>query len=74
MAKKARARLHLGVIGEGVCARRVAALAERVGRVVAGAGAVLLCGGLGGVMQAASRGAFQAAGLVVRLVPGWSSP
>ncbi|HTG11070.1 MAG TPA: hypothetical protein VK746_09760, partial [Candidatus Eisenbacteria bacterium] len=43
--KPARAGLHVGVIGEGVCSRRVAALAERVGRAIAEAGAVLLCGG-----------------------------
>jgi len=55
--RRARAGLHIGVIGEGVCSRRTAALAERVGRAIAEAGAVLLCGGLGGVMEAASRGA-----------------
>ncbi|HET9923430.1 MAG TPA: TIGR00725 family protein, partial [Methylomirabilota bacterium] len=68
-----RAGLHIGVIGEGVCSRRVAVLAERVGRAVAGAGAVLLCGGLGGVMEAASRGAAQAGGLVVGLLPGFEA-
>ena len=68
-----RAGLHIGVIGEGVCSRRVATLAERVGRAVAGAGAVLLCGGLGGVMEAASRGAAQAGGLVVGLLPGFEA-
>ena len=44
--KPARSGLRVGVIGEGVCSRRVAALAERVGRAIAEAGAVLLCGGL----------------------------
>ena len=68
-----RAGLHIGVIGEGVCSRRGATLAERVGRAVAGAGAVLLCGGLGGVMEAASRGAAQAGGLVVGLLPGFEA-
>jgi predicted Rossmann-fold nucleotide-binding protein len=63
--KPARPGLQGGVIGEGVCSRRVAALAERVGRAIAEAGAVLLCGGLGGVMEAASRGAAQAGGFVV---------
>lgn len=65
------AALRVGVIGEGACSRRVAALAERVGRAVAAAGAVLLTGGLGGVMEAASRGAASAGGLVVGLVPGF---
>jgi len=69
----ARAGLHVGVIGEGVCSRRVAALAERVGRAIAEAGAVLLCGGLGGVMEAASRGAARAGGTVVGLLPGFEA-
>ena len=69
----ARPGLRVGVIGEGVCSRRVAALAERVGRAIAEAGAVLLCGGLGGVMEAASRGAAQAGGLVVGLLPGFEA-
>jgi hypothetical protein len=63
---------HIGVIGEGRCSKRTAALAERVGRRVAQAGAVLLCGGLGGVMEAASRGATRAGGLVVGVLPGFA--
>ncbi len=44
--------------------------AEAVGRAVATAGAVLVCGGLGGVMAAACRGARAADGLTVGLLPG----
>ena len=62
--------LHIGVIGEGRCSPRVAAQAERVGAAIAEAGAVLVCGGLGGVMEAASRGAARAGGVVVGLLPG----
>ena len=39
--------------------------AERVGRGIAEAGAVLVCGGLTGVMEAASRGAAEAGGTVL---------
>jgi uncharacterized protein (TIGR00725 family) len=63
--------LHIGVVGEGVAGPRALRQAERVGRAVAEAGAVLLCGGLGGVMEAASRGAAGAGGLVVGLLPGF---
>jgi uncharacterized protein (TIGR00725 family) len=63
--------VHVGVIGEGVCSARVASQAERVGAAIARAGAVLLCGGLRGVMEAASRGAAGAGGLVVGLLPGF---
>ena len=63
--------LHIGVVGEGVCSARVAREAERVGAAVARASAILLCGGLGGVMEAASRGAAEAGGIVVGLLPGF---
>ena len=62
--------LYIGVIGEGRCSPRVAAQAERLGAAIAAAGAVLVCGGLGGVMEAASRGAARAGGVVVGLLPG----
>jgi hypothetical protein len=62
--------IHIAVIGEGLCSRRVAALAERAGAAIATAGAVLVCGGLGGVMEAAARGAARAGGTVVGVLPG----
>jgi uncharacterized protein (TIGR00725 family) len=45
--------------------------AELVGANVAGAGAVLITGGLSGVMEAASRGAKRANGLVIGMLPGF---
>lgn len=65
-----RARVHIGVIGEGQCSPGIARDAERVGAAVARSGAVLLTGGRGGVMAAASRGAARAGGLVVGILPG----
>src|SRR6266849_7787096 len=62
---------HIGVIGEGTCSKRTAALARRVGDAVARAGAVLISGGRGGVMEAASRGAAEAGGVVVGILPGF---
>ncbi|MBM4431249.1 MAG: TIGR00725 family protein [Chloroflexi bacterium] len=62
----------IAVIGDGLCSAEVAALAEAVGREVAKRGAVLVCGGLGGVMEAACRGAKQAGGLTVGILPGRS--
>jgi uncharacterized protein (TIGR00725 family) len=63
--------VHIGVVGEGVCSARVAREAERVGAAIARAGAILLCGGLRGVMEAAARGAAEAGGVVVGLLPGF---
>jgi uncharacterized protein (TIGR00725 family) len=44
--------------------------AELVGANIAGAGAILITGGLSGVMEAASRGAKRANGLVIGMLPG----
>lgn len=46
------------------------ALAEEVGRLVARAGYVLVCGGLSGVMEAACRGAKSAGGQTIGILPG----
>lgn len=45
-------------------------MAEEVGRALAQRGAVVVTGGLGGVMAAASRGAASAGGLTVGILPG----
>lgn len=63
---------QIGVIGAGECSREIASLAEEVGRRIALGGAVLITGGLGGVMEAASRGAQCAGGLTVGILPGFS--
>lgn len=62
------------MIGSGRCEQdsELAQLAAQVGEGVARAGAVLVCGGLGGVMEAASRGAAEAGGTVVGIVPATS--
>jgi uncharacterized protein (TIGR00725 family) len=62
--------LHVGVVGSGEPTEADQQIAEDVGRQVAEAGAVLVCGGLGGVMEAACRGAAGAGGLTIGLLPG----
>jgi uncharacterized protein (TIGR00725 family) len=47
-------------------------VAEQVGCLIAQRGAILITGGRGGIMEAASRGAHEAGGLVVGLLPGFS--
>lgn len=64
--------MFVAVVGAGRCSADVAALAEAVGRELAQRGAVLVCGGLGGVMGAACRGAKDAGGLTVGILPGTS--
>jgi uncharacterized protein (TIGR00725 family) len=61
---------YIGVIGQGECGAEMAAKAEEVGRRIAEAGAVLVCGGMGGVMEAACRGAQAAGGTTVGILQG----
>lgn len=65
----------MAVIGAGGCAQdsELARLAEEVGRRLAQAGATVVCGGLGGVMEAVSRGAAEAGGSAIGIVPGHST-
>ncbi|MCU0609026.1 MAG: TIGR00725 family protein [Chitinispirillaceae bacterium] len=64
------ARPVVGVIGSGgEIAESVEALAREVGALIAQRGAVLVCGGLGGVMAAAARGARDQGGTVVGIIP-----
>ncbi|MDW8270509.1 MAG: TIGR00725 family protein [Anaerolineae bacterium] len=60
----------IAVIGGGECSAEEAALAEAVGRLLAQAGVGVVCGGRGGVMAAACRGARQAGGVTVGILPG----
>jgi uncharacterized protein (TIGR00725 family) len=61
---------QLSVFGAGDPSDGQIALAEEVGRLVAEAGVALVTGGLGGVMEAASRGTAEAGGVVVAVLPG----
>jgi uncharacterized protein (TIGR00725 family) len=62
--------MFLAVVGSASCDAETAALAEEVGREIARRGAVLICGGRGGVMEAACRGARSAGGTTVGILPG----
>lgn len=60
----------IGVIGAGSCDNRIYELARRVGAGIAEMGALLVCGGLGGVMEGACLGAHEAGGQTVGILPG----
>ena len=60
----------VAVIGASQCTPREAGVAEEVGGELARRGAVLVCGGLGGVMEAACRGASKAGGRTIGILPG----
>lgn len=60
----------VAVIGGGSCNRKEARLAEEVGRELAKRGVTLVCGGLGGVMEAACKGASSEGGVTIGVLPG----
>lgn len=64
------APLYVSVSGSGDAPPDVIALAEEVGSRLARADAVVVCGGLGGVMEAVCRGAKSAGGTTVGILPG----
>ena len=61
---------YVAVVGASRATAEQEADAEEVGRLLAEAGAVVVCGGRGGVMEAVSRGASEAGGVVVGVLPG----
>jgi len=67
-----RSALYVTVVGRGGpdVAAEILEAAEAVGRAVGDAGAILVCGGRDGVMEAACRGAKEAGGLTVGILPG----
>jgi uncharacterized protein (TIGR00725 family) len=64
--------IQIGVIGAGQCSKEIEQLAEEVGKEIARNKATLVCGGLGGVMEASARGAKQEGGNTVGILPGVS--
>ncbi|WP_354644350.1 TIGR00725 family protein [Kitasatospora camelliae] len=66
----ARAAPYVAVVGPSEAGERQRALARRVGELLADRGAVVLCGGLGGVMEAVCEGAAGRGGTTVGLLPG----
>ena len=70
--KDIRKRTRIAVIGGNRPGRQALQAAFEVGRLIARAGAIVVCGGLGGVMEAASRGAREEGGFVVGILPGAS--
>jgi uncharacterized protein (TIGR00725 family) len=62
--------LTIAVCGAGSADAETTARAERVGQAIAEEQARLVCGGLGGVMSAACRGAKKVGGLTIGILPG----
>lgn len=62
--------VYIGVIGAGKCSKKLRDQAYAVGAAIAKQGAVLVCGGLKGVMEGAAHGAKDAGGITIGIIPG----
>ena len=70
--------IYIGVIGASFCEGETATNAYLTGQEIARLGAALVCGGMGGVMEEACRGAKEASGVSIGILPGsdrqWANP
>jgi len=62
--------MYIGVIGGQFCSEEEERLAYEVGTRLAKRGAIIICGGLGGVMESACRGAKEEGGTTIGVLPG----
>lgn len=69
---KSERKKRIAVIGAGNCDNELGKLAEEVGRRIAESGAILICGGLGGVMEYAAKGAKSAKGMTIGVLPTYN--
>ncbi len=65
-----RNTIRIGVIGGNEIDERTYKIAYEIGREIARNGFILVCGGLGGVMEAASKGAKENGGITIGILPG----
>ena len=63
-------KITISIVGGHDVNSEVEQVAHKIGNIVARVGAILVCGGLGGVMTHASRGAKEAGGTTIGLLPG----
>ncbi|HEX6709367.1 MAG TPA: TIGR00725 family protein [Rubrobacter sp.] len=64
-----RSETYVAVVGSGTASGDLYEKAKEVGRLVAERGGVVVCGGLSGVMEAAARGAAEAGGTSIGILP-----
>ena len=62
-------KIQIGVVGARYCSDKTASIAKELGRLVSEEGWVLISGGHGGVMEAASKGSFEDGGITIGILP-----
>ena len=65
-----RSKIRIGVLGPADCSPEAYSFAREVGFLIGRAAALLVCGGRGGVMEAAAKGAKEAGGITIGILPG----
>lgn len=63
-------KITISVIGGSSISSKTENLAEQVGKMIADLGCILVCGGLGGAMEAVAKGVKKAGGLTIGILPG----
>jgi len=63
-------KIHIGVIGAGDCSTEIYNIADNLGYLISQNKWILICGGLGGVMEGAARGCYKGGGMTVGILPG----
>jgi uncharacterized protein (TIGR00725 family) len=61
---------HIGIIGAGECSLETYQQAKELGYYIGRNHWILICGGLGGIMEGAAEGCYQAGGMTVGILPG----
>jgi uncharacterized protein (TIGR00725 family) len=59
----------IAVVGAGKCSKKLRDMAAEIGKYVAEQGGIIVCGGMGGVMEGAARGAKEAGGTTIGILP-----
>ena len=62
--------IYVGVIGAGKCSDSTYRIAGNLGFEIGKRGWIMVCGGLGGVMEGAAKGCMEAGGMTVGILPG----
>ena len=63
-------KIYIGVIGAGDCSTETYSIACEVGFLIGKNDWILVCGGLGGVMEGAAKGCNRAGGTTIGMLPG----
>ena len=64
-------KITISVIGGSACSEEVEHIAHKIGKIVAKVGAILVCGGLEGIMKAVCKGAKSENGLTIGIIPSY---